>query len=159
MSDVRLRNSLEQRVDAGIAGTEDLAAHAFPPEVRCSQLGRREQQVSNGIDCDAEVLFGPGISAIVTAQAGLDMRHRQACHRSSQSSAKSAGRIALDDDELRSLDGWTKAARNRRNMPMRVRLRRAPELGQRESVQIEAFGFEVRMLPGQDDQGSDPELG
>lgn len=154
-----LRNALQQRIDAGVAGDRDLSAHAFPAKVRGIQSRGREEEVRGFVDCNSEVFLGPWVCAVVAAQARLDMRDGNACACSAQRPAESARSIALDDDEESSFDRGGDSARHLGDMRMRIRLPRAAELGQRESAQAEGGGIEARMLAGQDDAGNNAPAG
>jgi hypothetical protein len=83
------------------------------------------------------------------------MRNRNARHGRAQGTAKSARRVALDDDKPRSLDGRSDAPRHLSHMYVRVRQPRAAELGQRKAGETESRRIEVRMLAGQDDPRND----
>jgi hypothetical protein len=48
------------------------------------------------------------------------MRDRNAGHGSSESTAKGAGRVALDDDQLRTLDLQSDATRDLSHMGVRI---------------------------------------
>ena len=152
------RNALQQRVDAAVARDHDLPACALPTEVRCVELSRREQQVGFGVNGDSKILLGPWVRPVVAAEPRLDMRHRHACHGRSQSSTKGARRIALNDDELRSVDCRTDASGHLSHMPVRVRLPRAAKLRRRKACEVKHCGFEVRMLAREDDPREGPAI-
>ena len=84
-----------------VAGDINRAADAFGTEVRRTSCGRCEEKVGPGVDGDPVAFLRPGQERIETAQSCLDMRHRHIRVEAGERSAKRAGRVALDDDQLR----------------------------------------------------------
>ena len=114
------RHVLEQRVDPAVAGHDDSAAYPFATEVRFVQPARREQQFCLSIDSNAEILLWPGIPAIMAAQPGLDVGHRHARHDATQGATKSTRRVALDDNQLGTLNFGFDSTRDLSDMGVRI---------------------------------------
>jgi len=92
---------MHQRIDPGIAGQGHKTTYAFTPEIGDRKLGRSEQQVGPGVDCNPIFFLGPWQIWIVGPQASLNMRCGYAGRLGRQEAAESARRIALNDDKIR----------------------------------------------------------
>src|SRR4029077_17730176 len=85
----------------GVAVHENpVAADPLPLQICARPRGRGEMQISNMGYEPAVYLFWPRRIDIVGAQAGLDMRHRNAMVESCQRPGKRGGRVALHDDPI-----------------------------------------------------------
>jgi len=130
----------------------DAALHPLPAEVRRAEIGRREQDLRTAVDGDAELLFGPRMAAVVTAEARFDMGHRHLGQFGSERCTQGARCVALHDDQLRR--GLRQHGRHRpghpRNVGVRVLLARAAEMDRRIKIQPVIGGVQARMLAGED---------
>ena len=120
-------------------------------EICGGQRGRREQQVSLGVDRRAIFLFGPGHGRIVAAQPRLDVRDRDGGDEPRQSAAEGARRIALDDQQVGTP---AKLRLDRRGDALDVRMRVFRRRGSGAASLDKRRGRIRRdrglMLPGQD---------
>ena len=67
-----------QRVDAAIAGDEDLAAQPLRRQIVAGAAGRGEVKIGDQADRTAIIFLRPGRGAAIGAQARLDMGDRDA---------------------------------------------------------------------------------
>jgi len=114
------REMFKQGIDTGIAGNDNLTAHSFAAEVCGIQLGRREQQILLRIDGNAKILLRPRIPPVVAAQARLHMRYRNPERGGGLGTAKGAGGVALNNDELCILEVRSDTTRDLTNMRIRI---------------------------------------
>lgn len=126
----------------------NLTVHALARQIGGAEFGRREEQVRFPVDRDAEFLFRPGLAAVVTAQAGLDVGQRNPSCDGRQCTAKRTRRVALDDNQGRR--DVAKQRKNRLrddlNVRERVGLPGARQPQRRKTVETVVDGIERRML-------------
>jgi hypothetical protein len=127
------------------------AANAFMSEVEPSKVGRREQQGGARVNLGAIFFFRPRQGAIVSPQAGFDMRDGHARRERSPRRAECAGRIALYDQQLGRLG--KERGKRRFDLPhvrVRVLLAGAGEIDPRIAVEPVLGRIERVVLPGED---------
>lgn len=87
------------------------------------------------------------------SEAGLDMRNRDVRGEGSESCSKRAGRIALNNDEIRLLAKLLlKRCSHCSDMPMRVGLASAEQLPSAEAVETKIAWAQVGVLPREDER-------
>ena len=86
-----------ERVDAAIAGDEDLAAEPLGEEIGPGRAGRREMQVGDERDRAPVDLLGEGRGRAIGAQPRLDMGDRDAAVERGQRGGERGAGVALDD--------------------------------------------------------------
>jgi hypothetical protein len=91
---------MQRGIDTGISGQEDPAVHSFPPKIGNAKLCRREQQICLRIYRYPELFFRPWAMAVVAAQTGLDVAHRNAAQLCRQRTSQGARSVALNDHQL-----------------------------------------------------------
>lgn len=131
----------QQGIDSAVAGHEDCTRHPFGAEIGRREFGRGEQKPSPAVDRDTIALLRPGHGWVVAAQPSFDVGHWNPCRKADQRSGDCAGRIALDDEQVRGLaanDGQQNA-RDRFDMCVRIFEPAAVQPSERKLLHVE-FG-------------------
>lgn len=149
------QHPIDERIDPGIAGDMDRAANRLAVEIGGVQLGRREEQARQRVDRDPEILLGPGIAAVVTSEARLDVCDRDFELGRAKRSAKRARRVALDDDHAHIGDCRSNAPRHQLQVSERVGHPAAAEVDRWKLGHPIIVGAEIRVLSGQNEPRAD----
>jgi hypothetical protein len=153
----RLPSQSQQGVDSAVAGDVDRPANALAPQIGCTELCRREQELRIGIDRDPELLLGPGMAAVVASKPGLDMRHWDSGDLRGERTTERARRVALDNRQ-----GGPGLNENRDqrladhpDMGVRVELPGTVEEPRREAVEAVVGRRQISVLAGEEDERLD----
>ena len=93
---------VKQRIDAGIAGHDDMAAPiVFLAQVGRGFLGGRKHEIGDRVDCDPIEFLRPGPVEVERTQTGFDMADRDTGVKCRQRRRHCRCRIAMHQHEVR----------------------------------------------------------
>ncbi len=90
-----------ERIDAAVAGDEDLAVQPLRGEIVARRAGRREMEIGDQGDGAAIIFLGIRLGLAPGAQPRLDMGDRDPAVEGGERCGHGGGGVALDDDPVR----------------------------------------------------------